>query len=156
MPTAAEHLERVAPYLFDPDDPRFADADLVGWALAVAEPWRPSCLPAERQNLAQAWRAAFEILSLPRVDASSASGATQTVGVAGAVVERQEGDVRVRFSDGKTTTGITASGTNAGPGTAYSRWLELWSLCGGVAPDGSGGTETAVRRGALITRAGFG
>lgn len=153
MPTAAEHLQRVAPYLFDQDDPRFADAGLVEWGLAAAEGWRPTCLSDERQNLAQAYRAAFEIESLRRIDAASSSASTtQTVGVAGAVIERQEGDVRVRYSDGKTTTAASTSGSNAGPSTAFARWQELWSLCQATGVDGA--PLQPVRRGAIITRFG--
>lgn len=155
MPTAAEHLQRVAPYLYDPDDARFADADMIAWALDAAEPWRPSCLPPERQNLAQAYRAAYELLSLARTEASSATNTTSTVGVAGAVVERQEGDLRIRYSDGKTTTSVSATGSNAGPSTHYAKWAEMWMLCGGVVDGTAPGTTEPVRRGGIITRAGF-
>lgn len=156
MPTAAEHLERVAPYLYDPDDARFADAELRAWGLAAAEGWRPTCLGEERQNLAQAWRALYELESLRRTDAASSStSSTQTVGVAGALVEVREGDVTRRYSDGKTTTGVSQTSSNAGPGTAWSRWNELWSLCGGAT--GADGQPVApVRRGGIITSGGFG
>lgn len=155
MATAEEHLERVAPFLFETSDPRFADPDLVAWGLEVALEWKPACGSDDWNSLGHARRAAYEILSISRADAASASTSTSVdVGVAGAVVERTEGDVRIRYSDGKTTTGITSTaGANQGPGTFYAQWLEQWNRCAGIVEGQT--PAAAVRRGGIITRYGI-
>ena len=152
MPSAADYLEVVAPYLYNPDDARYSDEGERAVALAVAEAWRPTCLPAERQNLAQAYRAAFELSAWARM--RQAAGAAQQIQPAGAVVERQEGDVRVKYSEGKVAA-TTSTGTDTGPGTPYALWREMWLLCAAVPGEAGGGTEGPPRRGGIITRAGF-
>lgn len=155
MATAAEHLERIAPFLFEPADPRYVDPDIIAWGLAVALEWRPACGGDDWNNLGHARRAAYEILSIARADATSANSSTTVeVGVAGALVEEQQGDVRRRYSDGKTTTGVSSTtGANQGPSTFYAQWKEMWDRCSGVIE----GQEPpkAVRRGGIITRYGI-
>lgn len=141
------HLLMVAPHLFDADDPRYADEGERAWALDVAAAWRPLCLPAPQQDLAQAYRAAFELGAIQRM--RIAAGATQTIGVAGAVVRRKEGDVETQYSEGKVAA-VSTTGGDTGPGTPYALWKELWSLCIVGGTDGGGNPIQPPRRGHIL------
>ena len=157
MPTAREHLSFAYPFLLDPADPRSAEEDVIAWAEDIAAEYRPTCLSAERQNLAQAHYMAYVLLA--RVATQAASGSTTNVTRAPVVIEEQQGDVRVRYgnADGSTTT--VRSGSDSGPMTAYAAWRALAEICGPIAGGETstpGVNTTGPRyRGGIITRRGW-
>ena len=136
MPTVAEHMAFAYPFLLDPGDERYVADEVLDWALAVAVGFRPSCLPEELQNLAQAHYAAYLIsarTAAPGVFGSVSNAASQQV--AGPIVERQEGQLRVRYGTGGS--GTAASNTTAvrgdpGPSAPYAAWAALAAMCGPV------------------------
>lgn len=158
MPTAQEWAEYFYPFLFDGEDSRYVTPSDFAMALAVAVDFRPSCLTADRQNQAQAHYAAYVSEFRDRLKSIGISSTYSTETVSGPIVEKQEGDVRVKYSESKTSTSGSSAAIKAqltGPGTAYAAWQALWEICV-PATDGTGtGGTVVVPKGAMITRFGY-
>lgn len=154
MPTAAEHLAKAYPFLVDSADPRYVSEEVMAWAMAVAEGFRPQCLPEDQQNLAQAHYTAYLLaarVAAPSTFGTVSSGAGKSV--AGPIIERQEGDTRVRYADGGSgSSGSSRSGADTGPAAPYAAWRALAEMCGPVA--GTDPAATPRYRGGIITRFG--
>ena len=152
MATVIEHIGFFYPYLLDEADPRYVPAAILDQAIAVAADWRPTCLSEDRQNQAQAHYVAY--LAAVRLQTiAEGAGGTVTETVAGPIIEKAEGDVRVRYatSGGTTTTTTTARNANTGPNTPYAAWERLWAICAGAElAEG----RVPPRRGAIMTSAG--
>ncbi len=153
MPTPLEHIGFAYPYLLDGADTRYVPPDVLEWALAASIAQRPICLPEEMQNLAQAHYAAYllEARRLASVVYSSTTGSTTTSGI---VLEKQEGQTRVKYADPRSTGTTT---TTTGGNTPYTAWKQLWDRCVGLVDIGAGGggATTYVPRGGIITRFGW-
>lgn len=146
--TPMQHVEFAYPYLLDGADTRYAPPDVLQWALDAAESFKPTCLSENLQNLAQAHYASY-LLEIRRSSASLNS--SNTTFNSGIVLEKQEGDVRIRYADPRTTGSVSSSG-----GTSpYAAWKLLWDRCvvGGTDPDGN--PVKVVPRGAIITAYGW-
>jgi hypothetical protein len=145
-----EHVSFAYPYLLDGADTRYVPPDVLQWALDSAATFRPTCLDENMQSLAQAHYAAY-LLEIRRSSTSMYSSTTTFN--SGIVLEKQEGDVRIRYADPRTSGTVTA--TTSGGTSPYAAWKLLWDRCvvggGGTDPDGN---PIAVR-GGIITRYGF-
>lgn len=151
MPTPLEHLGFAYPYLMDGADTRYVPPDVLAWAISVSEANRPPCLSEEAQNLAQAHYAAYmlETRRLSSLLFSSTTGSTTTSGI---VLEKQEGQSRIRYADPRSTgTTINTTGGN----TPYAAWKALWDRCVGLVDVGTNPGGTYVPRGGIITRFGW-
>jgi len=151
MPTVEEHLAFAYPFLFDAADSRFVPQEVLDWAMGVSSAFRPPCLDVERQNLAQAYYAAHLIRQRLGASISFVAASYANAPPAGPVVERQEGDVRVRYADVAASAGKVAA-TTAAAGDPWGAYVALASLCGPVA----GNPLVPPRyRGGVITRFGI-
>lgn len=154
MPTPLEWMEFFYPSIFNGETLAYASPQDIAMALSVAENFRPTCLPADQQNQAQAHYASY-VLQFREAAKSVGMTATETATavVAGPIIEKQEGTTRVRYSEKvSTTTNNAAQALNmvSGPGTPYAAWLAMWNMCLGV--DASG---AVAKRGGIITRFGL-
>lgn len=158
MPDAAEHMRFAYPFLFDANDERFVADEDMDWAMAVAAEFRPTCLPTELQNLAQAHYAAYLLSSrivAPGVFGTVTSASAQNV--AGPIVERQEGQVRTKYANGgsgssSTTTTRQAGGGLPGPAAPYAAWAALAAMCGPVPGIDPANPDLSKTRGGIIVR----
>ena len=155
---AADHMQIAYPFLFDPEDARFASPERMDWAMSVAVHMRPLCLPTELQDLAQAHYAAYLLsaqLVAPQVFGTVSNAQSQNV--AGPIIERQEGQVRTRYANGgsgssSSTTTRSSGGGDPGPSAPYAAWASLAAMCGPVPGlDPAAGAEN--RRGGIVVRA---
>jgi hypothetical protein len=124
MPTPAEHLDLAYPGLAEA-----AGAHAAAWALEVAADYRPSCLSAIRQDLAQAYYAAHLLMSRQPTTGSTGSVAQRP----SVILEEKEGDNSIKYADPNAGAGLQAS--------AYDNWKRLADICGA--------------RGMIITRFGL-
>lgn len=157
MPTAEEWVAYFYPFLLDEADPRHVSASELDMALAVAADWRPACLSEDRQNQAQAHYSAYVVAYKQQMQTATAGlGGSATEVVAGPVVERQEGDVRVKYATSGGTTVTPAATVRAnltGPGTPYAAWERLAAICGSTGDVQTPGV-LPVRRGGIVTAFG--
>lgn len=150
MPTVTEWAEYFYPYLFNVDDPRYTPPSEFQMAEAVAVDYRPVCLGEDRQNQAQAHYAAYIVEFRARLKAAGLSGAV-TETVAGPIIEKQEGDTRVKYATSATQTSVQqVKDKLTGPGTPYSAWQAMWEMCVPATAEG----QLPVRRGAIMTSFG--
>jgi hypothetical protein len=152
--TAREWFEYFTPHFSNAEDLRYVGEDEIETALDVALPWRPACglLTDAQKDQAQAHYAAYVIEFRAKMAAASATTTIGTAVVAGPIVEKQEGDVRVKYA---TTGGVAASSSAikaqlTGPGTSYAAWQALWEVCVPAVVEG----DRPVRRGAIVTAYG--
>lgn len=151
MASAIEYVEYFYPHLRDEADPRYVPLADLDTALAVAADYRPTCLPEDRQNQAQAHRAAYEVEFRRQVAAANASAAATEV-TAGPLIEKTEGDVTLRWATtGGTTTTAQIKANLTGPGTPYAKWQELNEICTPAVTE----STAPPRRGGIITRFGL-
>jgi hypothetical protein len=151
MPTVREWVRFFYPYIEDGDDPRFVPEQDLEMAISVAAAYRPECLTEDRQNQAQAHYAVYVTEFIARQKAN-VTKKTTTPTVAGPIVEKQEGDTRVKYatSASENTTITQVKSNLTGPGTAYSAWQALWEICTPVLEEG----QKPVRRGGIMTAYG--
>lgn len=150
MATVTEWAEFFYPYLFDGADLRYIPPSEFQMAEAVALDYRPECLSEDRQNQAQAHYAAYVAEFRQRLKAAGLS-ANITATVAGPIIEKQEGDTRVKYATSATQSSVEQiKGQLTGPGTPYAAWLSMWELCVPGRVEG----QLPVRRGAIITAFG--
>lgn len=158
MPDAVEHMRFAYPFLFDANDDRFVPDEDMDWAMGVATAFRPSCLPVELQNLAQAHYAAYVLssrLAAPGVFGTVTNTASQNV--AGPIVERQEGNVRTKYANGgfgtaSSTTTRQSGGGLPGPAAPYAAWAALAAMCGPVPGIDPANPALSNTRGGIIVR----
>jgi hypothetical protein len=152
VPTAVEWFDFFYPFYTEGTDTRWVPDDEIALAMTLAAAWRPACLPTDQQNQAQAHYAAYVIDYRARAAAAAGTTTLGTAVVAGPIVEKQEGDVRVKYA---TTggSGVSSAQTQAqltGPGTPSAAWKAMWDIC--VPPVLEG--DRPVRRGAIMTAHG--
>ena len=154
MPTSLEWMEFFYPSIFNGETIAYASPQDIAMALSVAENFRPSCLPADQQNQAQAHYAAYvlQFREAAKVVGMTATEVATAV-VAGPIVEKQEGSTRVKYSEKVSTESNNTAQVMSmisGPKTPYAAWLALWNMCLGV-----DATGVATKRGGIITRFGL-
>lgn len=111
MPTPAEHLDLGYPGLAEA-----AGDAATAWAISVAEAYRPGCLPTDRQDLAQAYYAAFLLMGRT-ASAQTVAGQPSRPSL---ILEEKEGDNSVKYAD---------PGVAGGYPTAYEAWKRLSDIC---------------------------
>jgi hypothetical protein len=157
MPDAREYLEYFYGHFFDGDSINYASPPDVDMALAIANDFRPKCIPEDRQNQAQAHYAAHILEFRKKVkDLNLSVSAAMTAVIAGPAVEVQEGSTRVKYSEraASNTNVAQIQASVIGPGTSYAAWFSLWALCIPGYVDPITGI-VATKPGGIITRYGY-
>ena len=110
--TPAAVLALLYPYLAAEADPRFAPETDRDVALTLAASFRPSCLPGDAQDVAQAHYAAH-LLGIAYAGRQAAGSTTTVEALAGGqITEISEGSVSIKYAPptaAKTTTSSIAS-----------------------------------------------
>lgn len=122
--TPLQYLQLLYPWYFVTTDLRFVpEATMTGY-LQVAGGYRPTCLPDERQNEAQAHYAAY---LADEVFRSSLLTDNSIVSLPRVVKREKEYNVEVEYEYalGK----INAGGVAMAPMSPYQSWYALWKKC---------------------------
>lgn len=121
MKTASEYIEALYPGFFDVNGEGYIQPIMMETFLEIAASYRPKCLSEERQNLAQAYYAAYLAEGF-----LSRSATGKVVQIIGALAAEREGNVEKRYTN--TATAIKAN-TNDAPNSAYELWSAMNDLC---------------------------
>lgn len=172
MPTAAQHFDMAYPYFTDANDALFVPVEVRAWAMDLAAQFRPTCLVDELKNLAQAHYAAYlisarfvagmafgsvsfsdawgEVLAQSlrtqgSVSAQQAMSEAMSRSVTGPTEERQEGQVRTRYSAGGNSVSESLSRAFG------SAWGYGFGSSGSTGSSRStGGSQSTRSSGALV------
>lgn len=120
--TPTQYLQILYPFLLNTADPRYVTEEAMAGYMLIAEGYRPSCLPDERQNEAQAHYVAYLADEVYR---STASGDTSIVSVPRVVKREKEYNVEVEYEYAQSITATTI----VAPVSPYQSWQNLWRRC---------------------------
>jgi len=115
-------LEFFSPDLFDPESDSYVPPEIIDKLLQLSESARPTCLPDDQQDLAQA----FYLLYLISLRNDLAAGRVSVT--TGPVLSEREGDIAVSYAD-LTKLGAMAGAIKPSSDPWY-QWELLWRRCG--------------------------